>query len=142
MLPIYQELLNKSNLLSHKYYYLLEGKNSSQLEYLKAVVSIVQDHEVSPEDFQYIEEKMCVCLLEIFDTKKILEEFMKTIPDFKNVSEQKKDAEKELVATTLNVIQDIDKLNNLSRNIATLAHRHSADQIVDEVVRVIESKRN
>ena len=53
-----------------------------------------------------------------------------------------KDAEKELVATTLNVIQDIDKLNNLSRNIATLAHRHSADQIVDEVVRVIESKRN
>ena len=53
-----------------------------------------------------------------------------------------KDAEKELVATTLNVIQDIDKLNNLSQNIATLAHRHSADQIVDEVVRVIESKRN
>ena len=110
MLPIYQELLNKSNLLSHKYYYLLEGKNSSQLEYLKAVVSIVQDHEVSPEDFQYIEEKMCVCLLEIFDTKKILEEFMKTIPDFKNVSEQTKDSLEYYLECLKDAISQIDAL--------------------------------
>lgn len=45
-----------------------------------------------------------------------------------------------LVETALSLIQDDAKLASLSENIHKMAHFHSAEQIVDEIVRIIERK--
>ena len=51
-----------------------------------------------------------------------------------------KDAEKDLVPTALKIVHDDERLRTLSRNIETLAQRHSADRIVDEIVKIIDKK--
>ena len=51
-----------------------------------------------------------------------------------------KDAEKDLVPTALKIVHDDERLHTLSRNIETLAQRHSADRIVDEIVKIIDKK--
>ena len=51
-----------------------------------------------------------------------------------------KDAEKDLVPTALKIVHDDERLCTLSRNIETLAQRHSADRIVDEIVKIIDKK--
>lgn len=48
-----------------------------------------------------------------------------------------KDAEDLLMSTALDIVQDEDRLQMLSRHIADLAHHHSADKIVDEIERII-----
>ena len=59
-----------------------------------------------------------------------------------NVAEdnQTKNAEKDLVPTALKIVHDDERLCTLSRNIETLAQRHSADRIVDEIVKIIDKK--
>lgn len=49
-----------------------------------------------------------------------------------------KDAEKELIKTALNVVQDEQRLKDLSANISKLAQHNSAERIVDEIVKIIE----
>ena len=51
-----------------------------------------------------------------------------------------KDAERELVPTALRLVGDADLLAALSRNIQGMAQRHSAERIVDEIVRIIEKR--
>lgn len=51
-----------------------------------------------------------------------------------------KDAREQLVDTALALVNNEEKLQNLSRHIAEMAHSHSAEQIVDEIVRIIERK--
>ena len=51
-----------------------------------------------------------------------------------------KDAEKDLVPTALKIVHDDERLRTLSRNIETLAQLHSADRIVDEIVKIIDKK--
>ena len=51
-----------------------------------------------------------------------------------------KDAERELVPTALRLVGDADRLAALSRNIQGMAQRHSAERIVDEIVRIIEKR--
>lgn len=48
-----------------------------------------------------------------------------------------KDAERSLVETAINTINDSEKLKFLSVNIGKLAQRDSADRIVDEIVKII-----
>ncbi len=50
-----------------------------------------------------------------------------------------KDAEQELVAKALETVYDDVLLRSMSSNIATLAHHQSADRIVDEIVKIINS---
>lgn len=50
------------------------------------------------------------------------------------------DAKCDLVETTLNLLHDDNRLKSLSEHIAKMAHFHSADQIVDEIMRIIERK--
>lgn len=49
------------------------------------------------------------------------------------------DSVNELVKTALNLISDNDRLNILSKNVATLAQRNSADRIANEVTKLINS---
>lgn len=49
-----------------------------------------------------------------------------------------KDAEQQLVTKALEVVHDDEHLASLSRNIERLAHHHSADLIVDEIVKIID----
>lgn len=49
-----------------------------------------------------------------------------------------KDAEQQLVTKALEVVHDDERLASLSRNIERLAHHHSADLIVDEIVKIID----
>lgn len=49
-----------------------------------------------------------------------------------------KDAEKELVPMALEVVHDEKRLRTLRRNIEILAQRHSAERIVDEIVKIID----
>lgn len=51
-----------------------------------------------------------------------------------------KDAERELVPAALRLVGDADRLAALSRNIQGMAQRHSAERIVDEIVRIIEKR--
>ncbi len=51
-----------------------------------------------------------------------------------------KDAELDLVPAALKIVHDDERLRTLSRNIETLAQRHSADRIVDEIVKIIDKK--
>ncbi|MEG1544519.1 MAG: undecaprenyldiphospho-muramoylpentapeptide beta-N-acetylglucosaminyltransferase [Tannerellaceae bacterium] len=51
------------------------------------------------------------------------------------------DATKLLVDTALKVIEDDDRLRTLSHNIETMAQQHSAERIVDEIVKIIETQR-
>ena len=48
------------------------------------------------------------------------------------------DAENEMVAKALELINDEAKLADLSKNILTLAQRDSANRIADEVVKLIK----
>ncbi len=48
-----------------------------------------------------------------------------------------KDAERYLIETAINTINDSEKLKSLSVNIGKLAQRDSADRIVDEIVKII-----
>lgn len=48
-----------------------------------------------------------------------------------------KDAERYLIETAINTINDSEKLKTLSVNIGKLAQRDSADRIVDEIVKII-----
>lgn len=48
-----------------------------------------------------------------------------------------KDAERFLIETAINTINDSEKLKSLSVNISKLAQRDSADRIVDEIVKII-----
>ena len=50
------------------------------------------------------------------------------------------EAKEKLVDTALSLIQDDAQLVSLSENIHKMAHFHSAEQIVDEIVRIIERK--
>lgn len=50
------------------------------------------------------------------------------------------DAEQDMVKTALELIGDEAKLNDLSKNILTLAQRDSANRIADEVVKLIKTK--
>ena len=50
------------------------------------------------------------------------------------------EAKEKLVGTALSLIQDDARLASLSENIHKMAHFHSAEQIVDEIVRIIERK--
>lgn len=50
------------------------------------------------------------------------------------------DAKEQLVPEALKLIQDDEKLNDLSRNIVNLAQKNSASRIVDEVVKLINPK--
>ena len=47
---------------------------------------------------------------------------------------------KDLVPTAIEIVHDDERLRTLSRNIETLAQRHSADRIVDEIVKIIDKK--
>lgn len=49
-----------------------------------------------------------------------------------------KDAERYLIETAINTINNSEKLKSLSVNIAKLAQRDSADRIVDEIVKIIK----
>ncbi|WP_455640222.1 undecaprenyldiphospho-muramoylpentapeptide beta-N-acetylglucosaminyltransferase [Parabacteroides sp.] len=49
-----------------------------------------------------------------------------------------KDAEQQLVTKALEIVHDDERLASLSRNIERLAHHHSADLIVDEIVKIID----
>ncbi len=49
-----------------------------------------------------------------------------------------KDARSQLVDTALTVIKDDVRLEDLSKNIATLAEHNSAERIVDEIMKIIE----
>ena len=51
-----------------------------------------------------------------------------------------KDAEQHLVSTALSIIEDDERLRKLSANVAGLAERHSADRIVDEILKIIDKK--
>ena len=51
-----------------------------------------------------------------------------------------KDAERDLVPTALRLVHDEARLDSMSRNIETLAQRHSADRIVDEIVKIINKE--
>ncbi|RHJ90862.1 undecaprenyldiphospho-muramoylpentapeptide beta-N-acetylglucosaminyltransferase [Parabacteroides bouchesdurhonensis] len=51
-----------------------------------------------------------------------------------------KDAEESLVPTALQTIHDVNILSSLSNNITCMAHHESAEQIVDEIVKIIEKK--
>lgn len=48
------------------------------------------------------------------------------------------EANEKLVSTALDLIKNEDKLQSLSKNIAQLAERNSAQRIVDEIVKIIE----
>lgn len=48
------------------------------------------------------------------------------------------DAEKDMIATALNLINDEQKLADLSANIFTLAQKDSANRIADEVIKLIK----
>ena len=50
------------------------------------------------------------------------------------------DADKELISTALNLINDEAKLNELSVNTKKLAQFDSANRIADEVVNLIKTK--
>ena len=52
------------------------------------------------------------------------------------------DAEKSLVPKALELIENNPALEQLSKNIAQLAQRNSADRIVDEVFKIIEQRKN
>lgn len=52
-----------------------------------------------------------------------------------------REAEQQLVAKALEVVHDDERLAGMSRNIEKLAHHHSADQIVDEIVKIVEKKQ-
>ena len=51
------------------------------------------------------------------------------------------DAETRLVPTALELIQDNERLCQLSEHIEQMAQRHSAERIVDEIVKIIENKK-
>jgi len=51
-----------------------------------------------------------------------------------------KDAEEQLAPIALNVIQNNDRLDFLSRHIALLAQPNSAERIVDEIIKIIAKK--
>ena len=51
-----------------------------------------------------------------------------------------KDAVEKLVPTALQIVADDEQLSTLSRNIEQLAQRHSAERIVDEIVKIIDNK--
>lgn len=51
------------------------------------------------------------------------------------------DAETTLVPTALELIQDNERLCQLSEHIEQMAQRHSAERIVDEIVKIIENKK-
>lgn len=52
-----------------------------------------------------------------------------------------KDAERDLVSTALEIIGDEERLRSLGSNIQSMALRHSADRIVDEIMNIIEKDR-
>ena len=49
-----------------------------------------------------------------------------------------KEAEVKLVPTALELVGDEARLKQLSENIEAIAQRHSAERIVDEMVKIIE----
>lgn len=51
-----------------------------------------------------------------------------------------KDAVQSLVSTALSIVDDEERLKQLSHNVAGLAERNSADRIVDEIVKIIDRK--
>ena len=51
-----------------------------------------------------------------------------------------KDAPQKLVDTALSIIHDNTRLVSLSQQIGKMAHFHSAEQIVDEIMKIIERK--
>lgn len=51
------------------------------------------------------------------------------------------EANEKLIDTALDLIEDESKLQTLSKNIAQLALRNSADRIVDEIVKIIEKTK-
>ena len=51
-----------------------------------------------------------------------------------------KDAPQKLVDTALSLIHDDDRLSSLSQQIGKMAHFRSAEQIVDEIMKIIERK--
>lgn len=51
------------------------------------------------------------------------------------------DANSELVAEALQVVRDEARLQSLSHNISEMAQRHSADRIVDEIVKILDNKK-
>ena len=51
-----------------------------------------------------------------------------------------KDAPQKLVDTALSIIHDNARLVSLSQQIGKMAHFHSAEQIVDEIMKIIERK--
>lgn len=51
-----------------------------------------------------------------------------------------KEAEATLVTTALTLIHDDERLRQLSEHIEQMAQRHSAERIVDEIVRIIEKR--
>lgn len=52
-----------------------------------------------------------------------------------------RDAEKDLVETALKIVHDDEHLRQLSCNIKTLAQCHSAERIVDEIVKIIDKEK-
>ena len=51
-----------------------------------------------------------------------------------------KEAEAKLVPTALALVADEARLKKLSENIEAMAQRHSAERIVDEMVKIIEKQ--
>lgn len=51
-----------------------------------------------------------------------------------------KDAVEQLIPAALDIVHNTGQLNTLSLNIVQLAQHHSADRIVDEIVKIIEEK--
>ena len=52
-----------------------------------------------------------------------------------------KEAEDKLVPTALALVADEARLKQLSENIEAMAQRHSAERIVDEMVKIIERQK-
>ncbi len=110
LLNEYQLLLTKGNFLAQKYYFLLEGKNESQINYMKTVVSCLKEEKDLKNSFQYKDENMAVLLLEFFDIKELLSDFVSKIEDPKNVSEETRDMVTLYIDSLKECIQNILQL--------------------------------
>ena len=74
----YNQLKEIINKIVTKYYSLIEGKNNSYLNYAKELVKYYKENDFPEKEFDYTKEELTIELLELIDTKTIIESIINT----------------------------------------------------------------
>ena len=107
----YEELIDKYNKQKQKvnailknYYYLIEKKDPNYLKYAKELMEYNKANNVDKSDYNYTEEELIIELLELIDTRDIIEEIIKNNGDIEDL-----DINTEILEES---IKKIDTLSN------------------------------